>query len=101
MNRRDFIKTLAGLMALPLMKPEVLKPDYSPSLEAIKALSKTPSSIEEGLAVWNGETWARLDKSIEFGAEGELYIKGDFLLESPEEIRRRHLEYYKSHDPNS
>lgn len=49
MNRRDFLKTLAGLVALPLVKPEVLKPDYSPSLEAIKAFSKTPSSIFEGI----------------------------------------------------
>ena len=72
MNRRDFLKSLAGLPLLGFLKPEEVK-------AAIPEPSKTTMKAY----------------SLEMGREGELYISGNFLLEDIEQVRQRHYDYYR------
>ena len=90
MNRRNFLKSLAAIPALAWLKPEEIEDSNTfsgldaPSIDNPPMTALAPT-ITQQLAVWNGATWAAFDKSIEFGTEGELYIKGDFLLETSEQ----------------
>lgn len=106
LTRRNFLKALAGLPALALLKPGAAEePELDLSSVALDSLEDEEGGYlelvqgdktvyftpikEEGIAVWNGSVWARLDNSLEFGQDGSLYIRGNFLEETPEEVRQR------------
>ena len=69
MNRRDFIKRLGKVAALPVVASLIKLPTVDDQ--------DAPVDLEEGyadvksLARWNGSTWSAID--------GELYISGEFV----------------------
>lgn len=105
LTRRNFLKSLAGLPALALLKPEVAEADYSPSLGYIEAGQKMREGFLEGLAKGleaSGNDLLKATKpvveamksTLEFGPDGTLYVSGAFLKETPEEYRQRMRDYY-------
>lgn len=126
LTRRNFLKALAGLPALALLKSEAAEAAEldlsSVALDSLEGeedgyLELVPANEEIYLDLvppgkqvrWNGagDSWESVDggkswtqtgfrPTLEVQSDGTLYVSGAFLEETPEEVRQRHWDYIKA-----